>query len=91
MNFEQWGEPVEGNETVEAIVNHPEDDAYSEEPLLQKHGDAGTAIREEFVVDPKDKQAMLAKFRELSRSADSVGLAQLHNLYRKWEESGDSE
>jgi hypothetical protein len=86
MNVEQWGEE-RGNETVEAIVNHPGDDAHSEESLLREHGDAGMAIREAFGVDPEDKQVMLAKFRELSRNADSVGLTQLHNLYRKWEET----
>lgn len=87
MNIEQWGEPVEGNETIESIVSTPREDRHSGEHLLDEHGDAGIAIREEFGVDPENKQAMLAKFRELSRSADTLGAAQLHNLYRKWQET----
>ncbi len=87
MNFEQWDEPAKGNETIESIVSTPREDRHSGEHLLDEYGDATTAMREEFGVDPKDKSAMLTKFRELSRNADTLGAAQLHNLYRKWEES----
>jgi len=85
MNIEQWGSEG-GNEEIERMVNEPMDDRHSGEHLIDEHGDAGVAIQEEFGVDPEDKHAMLAKFRELSRATDTVGAAQLHNLYLKWRE-----
>ncbi len=85
MNIEQWS-PREENETVDSIIHaDPGADRHSGEHLIALHGDAETAIRETFLVDPNDKKAMLAKFRELSRKADTLGAAQLHNLYAEWE------
>jgi hypothetical protein len=87
MNVEHWEDVSRGNETVEGIVNHEAEDAHSGERLLDEHGDAGEAIRQEFGVEPSDERAMLAKFRELSRNADTLGAAQLHNLHRRWQEA----
>lgn len=85
MNIEQWGHREE-NEAVGSIVHaEPGVDHHSGKHLIALHGDAEAAIREAFLVDPNDKKAMLAKFRELSRNADTLGAAQLHNLYAEWE------
>lgn len=83
MSFEQWEREGE-NEELERMINEPVEDLHSGEHLLERYGGVEVAIREEFGVDPEDGPAMLAKFREFSRSGDTLRAAQLHNLHREW-------